>query len=563
MKAEPRPRFDIDTLRALAGDKVFARGEAYYYDRQVEILANEPNRVLAFVAGTEDYRTVLTGCGAEIGGECSCPAFADWGVCKHMVAVALTANAAGAEGAAQGGGALAQIRDHLKAQGIDALAAMVVDLAERDPALFRRLDMAAATVGADDKTLATRLRKAIDGATQTYAFVDYYDAPGWAAGVTEVLDTVADLVPAGRASLALTLAEHAIDGIEEAVEHIDDSDGHIRALLERASDIHLAACRAAPPDPVTLARDLFARELVDDHDAFYNAAAVYAEVLGEAGLAEYCRLATEAWEELPPRAAGDRARDSSATVYAGEAPLRNMLDFFAERAGDVEARIALRAKDLSSPWNYLQLAEFCLAHGRPDEALGHAEEGLWVFEDERPDERLVVFAVGLLVKAGRKSDAQAQLWRAFAKAPSLAFFKRLRRLGGTEARERALAQLTARLAEQRATAWSSPADLLIEVLMAEKMWEAAWAAVRQHGASKHLKQTLAQASEATHPGAALAVYAERVEELVDAGGNHNYEEAAKVIDRMAGLRGASEHAAYVADLKERFRRKRNFMKLMD
>jgi len=186
-----------------------------------------------------------------------------------------------------------------------------------------------------------------------------------------------------------------------------------------------------------------------------------------------------------------------------------------------------------------------------------------VFEDERPDERLVVFAVGLLVKAGRKSDAQAQLWRAFAKAPSLAFFKRLRRLGGTEARERALAQLTARLAEQRATAWSSPADLLIEVLMAEKMWEAAWAAVRQHGASKHLKQTLAQASEATHPGAALAVYAERVEELVDAGGNHNYEEAAKVIDRMAGLRGASEHAAYVADLKERFRRKRNFMKLMD
>jgi hypothetical protein len=562
MKPEHRPRFDINTLRELAGDKVFARGEAYYCDRQVEILANEPSRVLAQVAGTEDYRTVLTGRGAEIGGECSCPAFADWGFCKHMVAAALTANAAGAEGTAQGDGAFAQIRDHLKAQGIDALVDMVVGLAERDLALFRKLDMAAATAGADDRTLATRLREAIDGATRIDGFIDYYEASGWAAGVAEVLDTVADLVPAGRASLALTLVEHAIDEIEQAFEGIDDSDGHLGALLERASDIHLAACRAAPPDPVALARDLFARELVDDHDAFYNSVAVYNEVLGEAGLAEYRRLAIEAWEELPPRTAGDRARDAFADHDARYAPLRTMLDYFAERTGGVEARIALRAKDLSTTYCYLELAEFCLAHGRPDEALRHAEAGLWLFEDEPPDERLVFFAVELLAKADRKNDALEQLWRAFAKAPSLALFKRLRRLGGTQARERSLERLRARLAEDRPTPWSSPADLLIQVLMEEKMWEAAWATVRQHGASPHLKHSLAKASEATHPDAARAVYAARVDELVEAGGNHSYQEAAGLIARIAALHGTGEQAAYVADLKERFRRKRNFIRLL-
>ena len=52
-----------------------------------------------------------------------------------------------------------------------------------------------------------------------------------------------------------------------------------------------------------------------------------------------------------------------------------ILDFFAERDGDVEARIALRMRDLSSPWDYLQLAEFCLSQGRQDEALRRAEEG--------------------------------------------------------------------------------------------------------------------------------------------------------------------------------------------
>jgi hypothetical protein len=79
MKANNRPRFDIDALRELAGDKVFARGEAYHRDGQVELLAIEPARVLAQVTGTEDHRTVLTGRGAKIDGECSCPAFDDWG----------------------------------------------------------------------------------------------------------------------------------------------------------------------------------------------------------------------------------------------------------------------------------------------------------------------------------------------------------------------------------------------------------------------------------------------------------------------------------------------------
>jgi len=71
MKAKDRPRFDVEALRDLAGEKVFARGEAYYRDGQVEILAMEPARVVAQVSGTEDYRTVLTGRGKRIGGECS------------------------------------------------------------------------------------------------------------------------------------------------------------------------------------------------------------------------------------------------------------------------------------------------------------------------------------------------------------------------------------------------------------------------------------------------------------------------------------------------------------
>lgn len=65
MKAIKPPRFDIEAVRELAGDKVFARAKAYFSAGQVEILSIEPNRVLAQVAGTEDYRTVLTWGGRE------------------------------------------------------------------------------------------------------------------------------------------------------------------------------------------------------------------------------------------------------------------------------------------------------------------------------------------------------------------------------------------------------------------------------------------------------------------------------------------------------------------
>jgi uncharacterized Zn finger protein len=557
MRTNNRPRFDIDALRALAGETVFARGEAYHREGLVEILALERGRVLAQVTGNEDYRTVVTGRGSEIGGECSCPAFEDWGFCKHMVAATLAANAAGGDAAAEVG-ALSRIRNHLKTKSLDALVAMILDLAEQDPVLFRKLDMAAAALHDDDKKLAATLRKAIDSATRTSDFVDYRAAAGWAAGVDAALDTLVDLAAGERAGVILKVAERAIDRIERAAETIDDSDGRCSALLDRARKIHLNAARTARPEPARLAGDLFAREMASDYDTFHGAATLYAEVFGEEGLAEYRRLAAAAWDQLPPLRGGRQHQASSADYDR----LMGILDFFAERDGDIDARVSLRAKDLSSAWNYLQLSEFCRAQGREDEALRRAEEGLWLFEDDRPFEPLVFLTADLLTKIGRNGDAEAHLWRAFAKTPSLELYKRIRQLGGETARDRALQLLEPQLAGEERTRWHHPADLLISIHMHERRFDQAWAAVRKHGASIGRKEELARASEATHPREALEVYAERVDQLAEAGGNSAYAEATAFITHMAALRDGAEQAAYVAALKARFGRKRNLMKLL-
>lgn len=550
-------RFHVETLRERAGDKVFARGLAYHQAGQVTILAVEPARVVARVTGSEVYRVVLTGSGARIGGECSCPAFEDFGFCKHLVATALTANDSDS---ATGNGALERIRAHLRAKDVESLVALIMDLAERDDLLFRRLEMEAASAADDDKTVLSRLRKAVTDATRTGGYIHYREASDWADGVEAVLDHVAGLVPAGRAALALRLIDHALARIEKAIGEIDDSAGYGTDLLNRTRDIHLAACRAARPEPVGLARDLYTREVEGEWDTFDGAVDLYADLLGEVGLAEYRRLATAAWAKIPPLIAGRRAADDCAS---DRRRLAGILDFFAERDGDIDARIALRTHDLSSPWRYLELARFCQSMGREAEALRHAEEGLWLFEDDPPDERLVNFAADLHLAACRPEQAETLLWKAFGKRPGLDLYQRLRQIGGEAARDRTIAFLRERLAKDKAqNRWHSPADLLIRVLMAESRFAEAWDAARQHGASDGLKEALAMDSEASHPGDALAIYAARIDQLVSAGGNANYDEACRLLARMATLRDPSEHAAHVADLRIRFKAKRNFMKLL-
>ena len=553
MKAKGGPRFDLDTVRERAGGRSFVRGEAYYRDGSVEILSLTPKRIVARVAGTEDYRTVLAGRGTVFEGECSCPAFADWGFCKHMVATALAANSAGdgAEGEAEA--ALSRIRKHLKSKSADHLVDIILDLAEQDRELFRKLDMDSTVVLADDKTLEASLRKAIDAATRTPTYVEYRQVSRWRAGVDAVLHSVADLASGPRAAIGLRLVEHAIDRVEAAFEAIDDSDGHLGELLYEARDIHLTAVRMARPDPIALARNLFKREMEADRDTFSGAVALYADVLGESGLSEYRLLAVAEWEKLQ---AGSGRTDGAAVAVHH---LKGILDFFAERDGDVEARIALRARDLSSPWAYLTLAEFCLSHGRPEEALRRAEEGLWLFEDRRPDERLLFFTVKLLIKARRKADAEAHLWRAFEKAPSLDLFGQLRKVGAEPAAKRALAFLESRLNKRQRGSWGEPSDLLVKILMHEKRFDAAWSIVRKFGASPYAKEALVEATDTGYPKEALEFYAAQVERLANGG---LYAEASKLIARMAKLQGATEQATFVMDLKARHGRKRNFMKLL-
>ena len=565
-------RFDLAKLRALGGDTVFARGVAYHRDGRVEIVTLDEIRVTARVSGTEAYRCQLVGTGQNFSGECSCPAFVDWGFCKHLVATALAVNSLGPAGLETIARRFAAIREHLRNKGVDALVEMVLSFAEGDPSLLEQLELSAEAATADDKTLLAQFKKAITEATRADDDIDYFEMREWAEGIDNVLDHVAALVANGRAALALQLVDFFLARMDQALGEVDNSDGGGGAAYARALEIHLAACQQVKPDPIELARKLFAREVGSDWDFFHAASETYEDVLGDAGLAEYRRLANEAWQTTkPPRSAARHAEgdDQSGMRYR----LGGILERFAERDGDIDGVIAIRAKDLSSASAYLGIANLCLDHDRGQEALKWVEEGLWKFEDN-PNEPLALLASDLYMRAGRKDDAQKLLWRIFERRPNMHTYERLKAVAGADTalvdavRDRAMAWLRSQLGKptDRSDRWRSPAYLLVELTMMEGLLADAWAVVNQYGCHAALLKQLAEASENSHPAEVLKTYADRVEQSVRIGGQGNYEAACELLGRMRRIRKAvgetGQHATYLAELKSRHKAKRNFMKLL-
>jgi uncharacterized Zn finger protein len=563
-------RFDVAALRNFAGEKVFARGSSYHEAGHVEIATFDGARVLARVIGSEVYRCELFGSGKSFSGECSCPAFSDWGFCKHLVATALTANDLGSEALEQASSRFAKIREHLRAKGVERLAEMVIGLAERDPALLKELELSAAAA-ADDKTLLAQFKKAITEATRTRGSIDYSKMRGWVQGIESVLDRIAGLIESGRAGLVLQLLDHFFARMDEALNNIDDSDGGGGGVYAKACKVHLAACRQAKPDPIALAQALFEREVDSDWEFFHGASEAYEDVLGDVGLAEYRRLASEAWQKIKPlRATGRQAQDDQSDARSA---LGAILERFAEREGDFDGVIAIRATDLSTAYDYLGIAQLCFDHGREPEALKWAEEGLWKFEDSR-DEPLVLFASDLYKRVGRKEDADKLLWQTFERRPTIELYERLKAAAGTDrmlagaVRDRALAWLRAQIGKpaERSVPWSSPAYLLIQLAMKEGLLADAWVVAKEHGCHELLLDELAEASEHSHPAEALQTYADRVERMVRLGGQGNYELACRILGRMRrvreGIGETAQHAAYLEDMKSCHKAKRNFMKLL-
>jgi uncharacterized Zn finger protein len=107
---------------------------------------------------------------------------------------------------------------------------------------------------------------------------------------------------------------------------------------------------------------------------------------------------------------------------------------------------------------------------------------------------------------------------------------------------------------------------LLEILLWEGEVEAAWREAKEGGCSEGLWIALADRRARDHPEDSLTIYKARIEPLVEQTNNAAYEQAYELLLKtrilMRRLGREQEFEEYVELLREEFKRKRNFMKLL-
>jgi len=84
-------RLNKEEIRKLIQEPYFSRGEKYFKGGMIKIIAMSEDSVKARAVGSCVYNIKLTIKSSKLNGTCSCPAFYDYGPCKHMAAVGLAA----------------------------------------------------------------------------------------------------------------------------------------------------------------------------------------------------------------------------------------------------------------------------------------------------------------------------------------------------------------------------------------------------------------------------------------------------------------------------------------
>lgn len=481
--------------------------------------------------------------------------------------------------------AVTQLREHLAGQQHERLVDLLMAEVERNAALKDQLLLAMAQAGGPldlaqfRRSFSDALRsKSAAGGSRSYPRT----SGAWAREVHGAIERIRSLLAAGQAEAVIELTEYALGRVDKAMSTLDDSSGYFSMIVSDLEQLHHDACVIVRPDPVALARRLFAFDVDGEWDIFIDSVERYADVLGDDGIAEMRRLAEARWADMPDRAPGAEF-DST----PGRFHLERMMEKLAIHDGDVDARVAVMARDLSHAYDFLEIAEVLVEAGRHDDALEWAQRGLIAFaDDERgPDLRLDDFVLGAHLERGQIDDIVALVWRRFEQRSTAMNYGRLRlwlkqvdRWG--ELRPRALDRLRAEAERSASSARSarsvaerrwgygapppSPYQTLIEVLLHDDAVEEAWSLAVELGCNQALWMALAKAREQEYPLDAVAVYQREVEHLVDRKQTRTYEAAVELIRHIVELlrSAGGDPDAYVAEVRHRHRPKTKFLGLL-
>jgi hypothetical protein len=400
------------------------------------------------------------------------------------------------------------------------------------------------------------VRKLINGLRRDRRRHPYSGRREYSQCAEAVVAAVANMIEAGDAASAGPLARRAVERVTAALMYMDDSAGIVGDDLRRLMALYARACRSAPPDATRLATWLVSTQL-DGPGWPAIELKEFAEALGQSGLAEVARLTEERGATEP---------DS----WSAQWGIKDLREQLAAVSGDIDAHVAVLAEDLRGAHRYGEIVEVLRVAGRDDDAEQWARKGLAEHRSGFQTDRLRDQLVDLLLDGGRGAEAVASRREIYERRAIHQDYLQLRQAALQAGRWADVSGWALGLLRDRAHAEPWYVRELISVLVSENLLDEAWAAAMADPGQVPESQwfQLIEVREKDHPADVIRPYQDLIEiGLERASDKYRYPKAIKVIMclRDCYQRAGDEAGflAYVADLRQRHRRKTSFITKLD
>lgn len=461
---------------------------------------------------------------------------------------------------------ISDLRFYLIKQDKEELVKIIIDSLGHDDSLFDHLKLRMKLYKSDNFDIKA-IRDAIDRYVDVEDYLETYDVWKYAEKLDTINRSIGTLLESGKANEVIDLTEYMVSRIENQLEYIDDSNGEVGDILGDLERMHLKAYQQSSIPKKDLGERLYDLELRSEY-TFYEAFKIYADVIGDQGIEGYASRAKEEWDKLQPANPGD-------TIDRPDYRRRveRIMEAFVRRSDDVETLVSFFSKNLSKEYSYVAIIEAYQEAGNTDKALEWAERGFSVFPEIHSG-KISDQLVSLYRERGRHTDALAILWKRFEETPSLHYIQPLEEYTSSIDewpiwKDRAFSLLRSK-AEIKQKHWpfNSGRPELIRALLWDGDIESAWIeANKGDDIPDNIWLSVASAREETHYKDSIAVYRRIMYKHIAAISNGNYDYPAGLLRKIRELMKAhdreNDFGNEIKNLRQEFKRKRNFMRDLD
>lgn len=467
----------------------------------------------------------------------------------------------------------------LAALGPDRLIALILGETARNPGFKKLVSAALAALQGPDAVAAIIDRRltALEGAQ---GYINWQKRRAFVADLNTIVTVILSEMRPLDPGAALDRLRRFLNGADDVLSRVDDGNGTVQAIFERASDAFVEIAGSLPSSEAgRVAAGLVAAFAADPFGPIGPILGAMIPSLQEDALGDIDGRLAEA--DAATLKGGDPRKPATQHREAGRIQILRLRQAIADRRGDPDIFIALERAMLPGRENRVEIARRLLGAGRPGEALEWIrrmqDPGLRVatradliagFDLRGPERERQALEIEILDALGRTSEAQTLRWSRFEReldAPMLRnHLTRLPDFEDEEALQRELDHAEAFPQPHRALAflvnWPALNRAARLVIARPAIWQ---------GDQYAVLGPAADALALNHPLAATILYRRLLDGILEGARSAAYPHGARYLAELEGLAGRLDASAispapdaYRAKLRREHGRKHAFWSLV-